>query len=314
MTQWIYVLGERSGGDIKVGITSNATPRQRVNGVNKDQTNGDSYVMLCAVRGERKDEDTILRYFTRKAKGSRTEYLEPTDECVEYVNWLRAQWFTTIDMDESADGFPVRDPSEWLPDAGRRHPPPVIDPTRLVQDYEAVPNALGGTSWSWMINPRASFQDYFTPCEIVNAAREAMGDIDLDPASHWGANKEHKIPHYYDRTTSAFDNPWFGRVWLNPPYGENGPWFDEIVRYVTAGEVSQLCMLSPMWAFTTRIARPVIELSSAMIVLSPTPKFWGNENPDKVGSNQPHAIIYIGDHPDRFTSAMRPFGIPARLV
>lgn len=311
---WVYFLGERNGADIKVGRTGKAL-RGRLNGVNRDQTTDDNYVFLCAVRGEPKDETFVLDYFKqmRISKGTRTEYLQPTDEVSEYVNWLRSQWFTTVDIDESEVGFPHRDAAEWLPNETRRYQRPVIDEYRLVQDYESVPNPLGGTAWAWMVNPRASFQDYFTPPEIITAAREAMGDIDLDPASHYGANRVHQIPTWYDRTRSAFDNPWFGRVWLNPPYGENGPWFAEILRWYTSGDITQLCMLSPIWAFNTQVARPVMDLCSAMVILSPTPKFWGNENPDKTGSNLPHAVIYIGDDPNRFMAVFAPFGIPAVL-
>ena len=141
-----------------------------------------------------------------------------------------------------------------------------------------------------------------------------MGDIDLDAASEALANRTHKIPDYFHTGRSAFDNDWHGRVWLNPPYGNNAPWFERILEFVTKGAVTQLCMISPMWAFQTQIARPVMELSSGLILLSPTPKFWGNADPNRTGKNHPHGIIYIGTRTVEFYRAFKEFGFPVMFV
>lgn len=308
---WIYVFGERSGRDIKIGKTGENDLRARLRGINADQTTDERYEIIAGVRGTSNEEKILKNLFTmRSGKGNRTEYFEPTPDLVEYANWLRAQWFTTHDGAEPGDSMTVADPSFWLPEDHRRIAPPVLDPDKLIQDYDSLHSNLSGTAWSWMVNPQASIQDYFTPTELIDAARTAMGDIDLDAASHYLANKAHRVPDYFHVNRSAFENPWHGRVWLNPPYGDNAPWWREIERYIGTGEVEQLCMLSPMWTFGTRIARPVMELSSAFLVLTPTPKFWGNSNPERTGKNLPHAVMYIGDHPDRFLKAFQEFGMP----
>jgi hypothetical protein len=309
-TGWVYIFGERDGLDIKVGYTasSNITPRAKsvVDGWNGQR----EYVVLAGIRGTKKDEAAIRQPFQQRTDlGSRTEYLWPDDALVEYVNWLRSQWFVSADGTDDADGFPEVDPSFWLPEDGRRRGRPNEDTTKLVQDYALRGDHLAGTAWSWMLNPRASFQDYFTPLGIVDAAREGMGGIDLDAASHWAANRVHRIPDFFDTNRSAFDNRWHGRVWLNPPYGDNAPWFREIERYVKSGDVTQLCMLSPVWAFTTSLARPVMDLSSAFVLLSPTPKFWGNSL-GKTGTNNPHGVLYVGPQRTEFLRAFAPHGIP----
>ncbi len=60
---------------------------------------------------------------------------------------------------------------------------------------------------------------YNTPKHIVDAARRFYNDnIDLDPASNdfsiVGAKTEYKLP-YSDGLTL----PWYGNVWINPPFG-----------------------------------------------------------------------------------------------
>lgn len=309
---WIYALGEAGGGKIKFGKTGK-TLRGRVGTVNADQMTSDRYVLLAAVRGTPKDEAAIHRYFEphRLDMGSRTEYYAADPEVVEYVAWLRRGFWATTDMD-AVDEIAV-DSEHWLPTSERRVAPPPIDESRLVQEWESQTSALAGTAWAWMPNPKASFQDYFTPPEIIDAARRAMGDVDLDAASHWAANKVHRVPDYFDVNRSAFDHEWHGRVWLNPPYGNNAPWFDRVIEMLEKDAVSQVCMLSPVWVFNTAIAAEIMRRVSGMILLCPTPKFWGNAD-GRTGTNNPHAIVYIGDREREFFNAFAPYGLPFQLV
>lgn len=309
---WVYFLGEITGRDMKIGYSTGETMRQRLREVNVDQTTDESYLLLAAVVADRKDETAAKRYFEadlRGDKGSRTEYFHPSDDLANYVNWLRQWWWVTWDMDERRSDVGAVDPSLWLPNKGRALPPPLSDPGLLIQPHVSLDGPLAGTAWDWMVSPKQSVQDYFTPPELIAAARDAMGDIDLDAASHPIANREHRIPDYFHINRSAFEHDWHGRVWLNPPYGNNAPWFECIDRYLSSGSVSQLCMLSPMWAFTTEIAKPIMRLSSATVILSPTPKFWGNSE-GRTGRNDPHAIVYFGDRVDSFLQAFAPYGIP----
>ena len=151
-----------------------------------------------------------------------------------------------------------------------------------------------------------------------------MGGIDLDAASHWYANRVHQIPDYFHKYRDAMIHEWHGRVWLNPPYGDNAPWFRRIVEEMDAGHIEQLCMLSPVWAFSTKIATPVVERASGFILLCPTPSFWGRERSKNgmesrisevpiFGSNHPHGILYVGSDPARFFRAFRESGCPMRL-
>lgn len=78
-------------------------------------------------------------------------------------------------------------------------------------------------------------------------------------------------------------------------------------------DIEQLCMLSPVWTFTTQIAKPIVDLSSALTLLTPTPEFWGHPK-GRTGTNHPHAVIYIGDRVAEFRQAFRKFGIPVKLL
>lgn len=313
---WVYFLGEVNGTDIKIGRSTGAvTPREtlapRLKEVHRDMSVvGHRYVVLAGQRGDAKDETVLHRSFEslNYVKGSFTEYFLPGDELTYYINWLRGQWWVATDESTPLCDLEPVAPEMWIPGNGHSIPRPPGEHRQISFFEDDEP--LIETAWEWMIEPDSEgVQDYFTPPELVDAARAAMGGIDLDAASHPKANRTHKIPKYFHLHYSAFENDWAGRVWLNPPYGNNAPWFACIERYLTSGAVSQLCMLSPMWAFTTEIAKPVMRLSSATVILSPTPKFWGNAE-GRTGRNDPHAIVYFGDRVDAFLRAFAPHGIP----
>ena len=116
------------------------------------------------------------------------------------------------------------------------------DPSELIPIHRDYTGPLAGTCWNRFCNPAQQGEDFYTPVEFIEAARQAMGGIDLDAASHWIANRKHKIPSFFHFHRSAFENKWTGKIWLNPPYGKNGPWFEQIIKYWDSGDIKQLCM------------------------------------------------------------------------
>jgi hypothetical protein len=61
--------------------------------------------------------------------------------------------------------------------------------------------------------------EWYTPAPFVEAAREVMGAIDLDPASHEEANVTVKATKFYSEQDNGLIQPWRGRVFVNPPGG-----------------------------------------------------------------------------------------------
>lgn len=60
--------------------------------------------------------------------------------------------------------------------------------------------------------------EWYTPAYIINAARNTMGSIDCDPASNAIAQQRIKAKVHYTELTNGIGKPWFGNIWLNPPY------------------------------------------------------------------------------------------------
>lgn len=62
--------------------------------------------------------------------------------------------------------------------------------------------------------------EWYTPARYVDAAREVMGGIDLDPASCEMANRIVKAMRYYTKDGNGLSQDWTCMsLWLNPPYG-----------------------------------------------------------------------------------------------
>lgn len=69
--------------------------------------------------------------------------------------------------------------------------------------------------------------EWLTPPEII----EALGPFDLDPCSPINRPWETAATHY-TRDDDGISKEWFGRVWLNPPYGpETKRWLAKMAEH-----------------------------------------------------------------------------------
>jgi len=84
------------------------------------------------------------------------------------------------------------------------------------------------------------------PARYHEAARRALGDIDLDPASHAIAQTWIKAKTFYTVADNGLERSWRGRVWLNPPYDRAlmGPFADKLLAEHASGAVEQAIQLT----------------------------------------------------------------------
>lgn len=72
---------------------------------------------------------------------------------------------------------------------------------------------------------RAITDEWLTPPEIIHS----LGEFDLDPCSPVNRPWDTAKTHYSDY---GLLKDWFGRVWLNPPYGRHiDDWMDRLSLY-----------------------------------------------------------------------------------
>lgn len=61
--------------------------------------------------------------------------------------------------------------------------------------------------------------EWYTPEKYCAAARNILGNIDLDPASCSTANEKVKADEYLTKKDDGLSTKWHGKIFLNPPYG-----------------------------------------------------------------------------------------------
>jgi len=62
--------------------------------------------------------------------------------------------------------------------------------------------------------------EWYTPSEFAELARQVLGAIDLDPASSEQANATVCAGTFFTEADNGLAQPWHGRIWLNPPYAQ----------------------------------------------------------------------------------------------
>lgn len=101
------------------------------------------------------------------------------------------------------------------------------------------------------VTPKSN--EWYTPAMYIEAARSVMDGIDLDPASCEVANQTVRASHYYTKEDNGLMQPWYGRVWCNPPYGrttnQHGSYLEHFSRRLIdqyeRGNVEQAILLIP---------------------------------------------------------------------
>lgn len=93
--------------------------------------------------------------------------------------------------------------------------------------------------------------EHYTPYVVVNAVKELMTAIDLDPASSDVVNRRIVMAtRYFDKRADGLSKPWHGRVYVNPPGGVTedrksvmGLWWQKLVQEYLLGAVQQAVFL-----------------------------------------------------------------------
>lgn len=181
------------------------------------------------------------------------------------------------------------------------------------------------------INQTSGTFEYYTPREIVEAARECMGGIDLDPASSEKANEIVGATVFFTKEDDGLKQKWFGNVWLNHPFHagwkactidckretckkrghvyhdipSNADWVQYLVAQYMAGQFNESCNItfaatSEQW-FQPLLKRPQCFLSPRTNYLLPD----GRPLP---GVTKGSVVTYFGKYHERFAKSFRKLG------
>lgn len=109
----------------------------------------------------------------------------------------------------------------------------------------------------------------YTPDYIIQAVRQVIGDIDLDPASSDAANGIIQAKRYYTAERDGLAQDWTAEsLWMNPPYsrGDIDAFVEKLAAEVQRGAVKRAMVITHN-ATETRWCRALLDNCAAFCLL-----------------------------------------------
>jgi hypothetical protein len=154
--------------------------------------------------------------------------------------------------------------------------------------------------------------EWFTPARYIEAAREVMGSIDLDPASCAEAQTIVKAEAFLTKDDDALTREWGGpHVFLNPPFSRDlmAPFAYKLLAELKAGRTKQAILLThnntdTEWfhALATSLWLPTLCFTHGRIAF-----YRGDEPPPGIANGQ--VFFYFGPKPAAFADTFAAFGL-----
>lgn len=154
--------------------------------------------------------------------------------------------------------------------------------------------------------------EWYTPPKYVEAAREVLGEIDLDPASHAIAQAWIGARAFFTAADDGLSREWRGRVWLNPPYARSTmePFIEKALAEIEARRVDQAIVLTHNYTDTSwfhkaaRGAQALCLLQGRVHFLAPSG--------DECSPTQGQVFFYFGGAVSKFESVFGELGLVLR--
>ena len=148
--------------------------------------------------------------------------------------------------------------------------------------------------------------EHYTPRSIIEHVINVLGVIDLDPCSNSRECPNVPAGSHFTPAENGLVRPWFGRVYMNPPYGrEIGNWVRKLVSEFRAGNVHSAIALVPArvdtYWFGELYEFPVCFVRGRL-------RFLDRERNPQGSAPFPSAIIYLGKERKRFYSEFENLG------
>jgi len=153
--------------------------------------------------------------------------------------------------------------------------------------------------------------EWYTPPEIVEPCRQALGAIDLDPASNRRADKVVQSARFFSPEENGLEQEWSGRVFLNPPYSKSAGKKEFLAKLaedyrqgrVTAATAVLSYDFSPSWF------EPLRDLWSAICLFHGRVRFYKVKPGDGHDPALGTSVVYFGEEVEAFSRAFSPLGM-----
>lgn len=188
-----------------------------------------------------------------------------------------------------------------------------ITAEKVLQAAEAIKTESTGGKIKPMVTVWTGDEENYTPAEYIEAARSAMGSIDLDPASNDFAQKTVKAKLYYTKDDDGLKRKWKGNVFLNPPYSHIIKEFvNKLAQSVNDGSVPQAVLLTNNNTDTAWFHCAAINCSRICFTVGRI-SFY-KETGVRTSPTNGQTFFYFGKSPERFGKAFSEIGLIMEVV
>ena len=148
--------------------------------------------------------------------------------------------------------------------------------------------------------------EWYTPLEYIELARTAMDGITLDPASSAKAQQGIQADNYFTEKDSGLEQPWYGNVWLNPPYSRDliPAFIEKLVSEL--GNIDQAILLTHNYT-DTRWFHAAEEHAARICFTTGRIRFL-DEKGNRSAPTQGQAFFYFGRGIKKFEAAFANVG------
>jgi len=185
---------------------------------------------------------------------------------------------------------------------------------KKLKDVPAYRARLFGKTWAEAFgaaNPHVANNsgenEWYTPADLIAAARAVLGGIDLDPASCALANETVQATNYFDAKQNGLVQKWSGRVWLNPPYAQ--PLISQFSAAVVSkrAEYDAACVLVNN-ATDTDWLQNMLDACDAACFLRGRVRFIDKEGDPSGAPLQGQVVLYLGPRTNSFGEVFAALG------
>lgn len=298
---FIYVRVDEVGGVVKIGWSADPAGRNR-----QHDTSAPTFKWVACVPGTRDDEKALFRHFREWKMENTREYFHCKGAVAEWVQTLAQMPWTSPEHPDlwhrSRGQYPWEDvPWEIQDDEHGICGQPTL--FHLVEQPRAA--RIADVSITQGHAHLSQSDDWWTPAHIIDDARKVLGVIDLDPASNPKANETVQADHIYTIHNSGLNKRWWGRVWLNPPYGgrpaEN--FGRHLIRYFTKGDVTEAIVCLSSEVLTTIWFNTVLQPHMGAVAISHGRINFTHGMPEVTSNSAPNhgtMLVYLGPNVDLF--------------
>lgn len=150
--------------------------------------------------------------------------------------------------------------------------------------------------------------EWYTPPEIIEAARLTMGSIDLDPASSHIANQTVNAKIYYTLEDDGLQYAWQGCVFMNPPYSQPliAQFSEKLVQSLPS--ITHACVLVNN-ATETAWFQNMVEHAAALCFIRGRVRFISGSGQPNSTPLQGQIVLYFGNRTGAFRENFESMGV-----